>query len=143
MLETWLYTHPLVSLFTSGFLSATLLPGGSEVLLWTLAGRGDHSAGSLIGIAALGNTLGGMSNWVLGWGLARYFPTRGPNSKTRRAFDHLRRWGSPALLFSWLPLVGDPLCVAAGWLGINGWLAMGFIALGKTTRYAVLFSAAG
>jgi len=47
----------------------------------------------------------------------------------------VQRYGSPALLLSWVPIVGDPLCVAAGWLRLNPWLATLFIALGKFARY--------
>jgi membrane protein YqaA with SNARE-associated domain len=50
----------------------------------------------------------------------------------------VQRWGSPVLLLSWVPLLGDPLCVAAGWLRLNPWWATLFIALGKFGRYWVI-----
>jgi membrane protein YqaA with SNARE-associated domain len=54
----------------------------------------------------------------------------------------VQKYGSPALLLSWVPIVGDPLCVAAGWLRINPWLAALFMGLGKFTRYLVIASVA-
>jgi len=54
----------------------------------------------------------------------------------------LRKYGSPALLLSWVPFVGDPLCVAAGWLRLNPWLTALFMALGKFARYLAIAAAA-
>jgi membrane protein YqaA with SNARE-associated domain len=50
----------------------------------------------------------------------------------------LRRWGAAVLLLSWVPLIGDALCVAAGWLRLSPWWATLFIALGKFARYYVI-----
>lgn len=129
----------LWGLFFSAFISSTILPGGSEVLLIALASKSDHSSLSLLLAATLGNTLGGMSSWLLGRIIAWRFPADKFNQvERRRAVGQLQRWGSPILLLSWLPVIGDPLCVAAGWLRVKPWLAMLFIALGKGGRYAVL-----
>ena len=129
----------LWGLFLSAFVSATLFPGGSEVVLATL-GHGHHySLLTLMVVATLGNTLGGMSTWLLGRLLATRYPLDQPRqANQRRAVAHLKRWGSPLLLLSWLPVVGDPLCFAAGWLRLNGWLAALFIGAGKAARYAVI-----
>ncbi|MBI3546983.1 MAG: DedA family protein, partial [Gammaproteobacteria bacterium] len=82
------------------------------------------------------NTLGGMSTWLLGWLLARRYPPEHLHLTNRqRAVARLKKWGSPLLLFSWLPFIGDPLCFAAGWLRINAGSALFFIGLGKTARY--------
>lgn len=83
-----------------------------------------------LGVATLGNTLGGMSSYSIG----RLFP----QAKLLKYVETVRRWGSPALLLSWVPLVGDPLCVAAGWLRLNPWWSAMFIALGKFARYWVI-----
>jgi len=129
----------LWGLFISAFVSSTLLPGGSEAMLLALALSESHSKGNLLLVATLGNTLGGMTSWLLGWWLAKKFPAAALQTPTRqRAIGRVRRWGSPVLLFSWLPVVGDPLCVAAGWLRINPLLAMVMIAVGKGARYALL-----
>jgi len=55
-----------------------------------------------------------------------------------KAIERLRRWGAPVLLLSWLPIIGDPLCVAAGWLRIHWLLSLMLIGIGKTVRYTVV-----
>jgi membrane protein YqaA with SNARE-associated domain len=92
----------------------------------------------LLAVATLGNTLGGMSSWVIGRFIAWRFPARRFAAKEQRAITRIQRWGSPALLFSWLPVIGDPLCLAAGWLRIDWLPSLVFIAVGKAVRYAVL-----
>ena len=141
-LYTLLDTYGLPGLFASAFLSSTLLPGGSEALLAALALHGGHDPMALLAAATLGNALGGMTSWGIGWWIARRFPNQTLERHHHRlAAERLRRWGSPLLLLSWLPLVGDPLCVAAGWLRI-GWLpSLLFITLGKGARYALLLTA--
>ncbi len=129
----------LWGLFISAFVSATLFPGGSEVVLAALAQSAQHNFWTLLGVATLGNTLGGMSTWLLGWFVARRFPLDRPRKiNQQRAIEHLKKWGSPLLLLSWLPIVGDPLCFAAGWLRMSPMLAVLFIGTGKAARYAVV-----
>jgi membrane protein YqaA with SNARE-associated domain len=125
----------LWALFVSAFLASTLLPGGSELVLAAVAQNPDTHAWLILLVASVGNTLGGMTSWAIG----RVIPKRGfERAEIRRATERLRRYGSPILLLSWVPVVGDPLCVAAGWLRVRWWLALGFIAAGKVARYAVL-----
>ena len=83
-----------------------------------------------LAVATLGNTLGGMSSFLLG----RLIPQTSP----LKGLATVRHWGSPVLLLSWVPLLGDPLCVAAGWLRLNPWWATLFIAMGKFGRYWVI-----
>jgi membrane protein YqaA with SNARE-associated domain len=129
----------LWALFASAFISATLLPGGSEALLAYLAYRGEHGAPLLLAVATAGNTLGGMSSWGLGWLIALRFPAeRLTDPRRRGAVERVRRWGSPVLLLSWLPVIGDPLCFAAGWLRVHWLAALAFIGIGKAARYAVV-----
>ncbi len=129
----------LWGLFLSAFVSATLFPGGSEVVRAARGHGHRYSAGLLLAVATLGNTLGGMSTWLLGWLLAKRYPLDRPRQAgQQRAVAHLKKWGSPLLLLSWLPVVGDPLCFAAGWLRLNGWIAALFIGAGKAARYAVI-----
>jgi membrane protein YqaA with SNARE-associated domain len=125
-------------LFLSAFISSTLLPGGSEALLLALALNGGHDPWLLLGVATAGNTLGGMTSWLLGRWLVYRFPLHDLGLKRQRAVARLQRYGSPLLLLSWLPLIGDPLCVAAGWLKINPFWSLLFIALGKGGRYGVI-----
>ncbi len=121
--------------FTSAFLSATLLPGGSEVVLAYLAHADNHDPLILLAVASAGNTLGGMSSWLIG----RLFPAgRLQDSELHPAASRIRKYGSPALLLSWLPVIGDPLCAAAGWLRVPWYRALLFVALGKIARYTVV-----
>lgn len=129
----------LWGLFLGSFFGSTVLPGGSEVLLALLAANGEHDKLTLLGVATLGNTLGGMSSWLIGRLIAWRYPTQAITSESRqRAIQRMQKWGSPLLLLSWLPIVGDPLCIAAGWLRIHAGLALIFIAAGKAARYVVI-----
>ncbi|HHM04632.1 MAG TPA: DedA family protein [Gammaproteobacteria bacterium] len=130
--------YGLWALFVSAFVSSTLLPGGSEVVLLALAAAGGWSTATLLLVASAGNALGGMTSWGLGRYLAWRFPARRWEASHQTAVARLRRFGAPVLLLSWLPLVGDPLCLAAGWLRVSWWVALVFIALGKGARYALL-----
>ncbi|MFS2225361.1 YqaA family protein [Pantoea sp. B65] len=126
------------SLFASSFLSATLLPGSSEVLLVALLITGQSSVIGLIFIAALGNTLGGLTNIFLG----RLLPRKNQQGRWHdTAMTWLHRLGPAALLFSWLPLVGDLLCVMAGWLRFSWLPVVLYLAIGKTLRYIVVATA--
>ena len=132
----------LWSLFVSAFLASTLLPGGSEVVLAYLASNETHSPLMLLLVAAVGNTLGGMTSWGIGRLIAYKYPARGlVKPAHQQAVDRIQRWGSPLLLLSWLPVIGDPLCVAAGWLRVHWLLSLVFIGVGKTARYAVILYA--
>ncbi|MEJ2395706.1 MAG: DedA family protein [Candidatus Thiodiazotropha sp.] len=133
-----------VGLFIGSFLASTLLPGGSEaMLLWELH-QTPEQAGLLWSVATLGNTLGGLSSWLIGWWLGRRFPNRGlSDERQQRALTRIARFGSPILLLSWLPVIGDPLCLAAGWSGVRLLPATLYIAIGKALRYAVLMGAFG
>ena len=97
------------SMFASSFLSATLLPGSSEALLVGLLLAGKVSVGALVFTAALGNTLGGLTNIVIG----RLLPQKNQGRWHDTATAWLHRLGPAALLFSWLPVIGDLLCVVA------------------------------
>lgn len=125
-----LFSHESVeyALFAAAFISATLLPGGSEVVLGGAIAADPSSFWKFIAIATAGNTLGSMTGWLLG----RFIPEK---KKEGRALQWLHKYGIWAVLFCWLPLVGDALSVAAGWLRFNPWLCMLLIALGKGARY--------
>jgi len=129
----------LWSLFAGSFLASTLLPGGSEALLLWLNLQQQHAFAVLLTVATLGNTLGGLTSWIMGWWLRHRFPLTGlRHPRQRQALAWLERHGAPLLLLSWLPVVGDPLCLAAGWARISLWQSALFIALGKGARYAAL-----
>ncbi len=115
----------------SSFLAATLLPGGSEFVFAGVLASGAATLWPALGVATLGNTLGGLTSYFLG----RLVPDHKVGG---RALDWLRRGGTPVLLLSWTPVIGDALCVAAGWLRLNPYFSALFIALGKFARYYVL-----
>jgi membrane protein YqaA with SNARE-associated domain len=140
----FLANHGLLSLFLSAFISSTILPGGSEVALVYLANNSLHSDLLLLTVATAGNTLGGATSWLIGYWIAVKFPTRTlQQAKYQKALARIQQWGSPVLLLSWLPVVGDPLCVVAGWLKIPLLLALLFIAVGKCARYYVILLGLG
>src|SRR3989337_431788 len=112
----------LTALFLSSFLAATLLPGGSEAVLFGVLKFNPQQYWPALAVATLGNTLGGMSSYLIG----RIVPQRGQI----KGLDSIKRYGSPALLLAWVPILCDPLCVAAGWLRVNPWLSALFLALG-------------
>jgi len=129
----------LLSLFFSAFISSTLFPGGSEAVLAYLSSEQQHSTWLLLVIATAGNTLGGMTSWGIGWLIARkYSSEKLLKPKQQTAVYRIKHYGSPVLLLSWLPIIGDPLCVAAGWLRINWLTALIFIGVGKALRYGVI-----
>ena len=120
----------LWALLGSSFLGATLLPGGSEAVLFGVLKLDAHLYWPALAVATLGNTLGGMSSYLIG----RVF--RQP--RELKGLQRVRRHGTPILLLSWVPIVGDPLCVAAGWLRLNPWLSALFMAAGQFARYLVI-----
>lgn len=127
-------TLALISLFSGSFLSATLLPGNSEILLVGLLTAGSASPLLLVLAASFGNTLGGITNIIIGRLLPKLKPQRGLDT----ALGWLNRFGPAALLLSWLPVVGDVLCVLAGWLRMPWGPVVFFLLIGKTVRYVVL-----
>ncbi|MDP1870103.1 MAG: DedA family protein [Gallionella sp.] len=123
-------TASLISLFASSFLGATLLPGGSEAVLFAVLKAYPDSLWTALLIATFGNTSGGMVSYLMGWLL--------PQTQQLKHVDKVRRFGTPVLLLAWLPLLGDALCLAAGWLRLCWWQAALFMAIGKFARYWVI-----
>lgn len=126
-------------LFFSAFISSTLFPGGSEAVLAYLATNQTYSLLLLVVVATLGNTLGAMTSWGIGRLISlRYSAVQLSKESQQKAVARLQKYGSPILLLSWLPVVGDPLCVAAGWLRIHWLQSLLFITVGKLLRYLVI-----
>ncbi|HBZ17048.1 YqaA family protein [Pantoea sp. BRR-3P] len=125
------------SLFGSSFLSATLLPGSSEAVLVALLIAQKGSVYGLLLAASVGNTLGGLTNILLG----RLMPLKKQGRWHDTAMTWLHRLGPAALMFSWLPVVGDLLCVLAGWLRFAWLPSVLFLTIGKTLRYIVIATA--
>ena len=129
-------------LFSSSFLSATLLPGASEVNMIYLAQKSQFSPVTLLAVATCGNTLGGLTNYGVGrlasQGIRlKYFE----RENLQGALEGIRRYGGLSLLLSWLPVVGDPLCLAAGYLKVNWLFGAICMAVGKLARYLMILFA--
>ena len=137
-------TSGLGALFIGSLLASTLVPGGVEGLLLFLVQKQEHSLLSLFVVATIGNTLGGIITFWVGVLLRRGLNNdRHPRLKKWFSLDsgavvRVRRYGSPVLLLSWMPIVGDPLCLAGGFIGLRFWPSALMIALGKAGRYLVL-----
>ncbi|MCB1775634.1 MAG: DedA family protein [Gammaproteobacteria bacterium] len=131
-------------LFTAALLSSTLLPGGSEALLLLRLAEGGPTV-PLVLTATVGNVAGGLLTYLVGRAGHRLLLSRWLRidaADLARAERWFSRWGRPVLLFAWLPIVGDPLCLLAGMLrvGIGSFLLL--VSIGKLARYAVLAAAA-
>ncbi len=133
-----------LSLFFSALIAATLFPLSSEALLATLLYQ--KYSPILLWIAATsGNTLGSCINWYLGkaclhWQDKKWFPVNA--NQLAKAQQQFERYGVYSLLFSWLPIIGDPLTFIAGILRIPFWKFVVLVALGKGLRYAVVIAVA-
>lgn len=124
---------PLIGLFLYSFFAATLLPGGSEIALAGVVASTPDRMGVAVLAATFGNTLGGLTSYACGW----FLPQKDA-LKTSRAWRWMERYGTPALLLSWLPLIGDLLCVIAGWLRLHWFRVTIAIAAGKLARYWII-----
>lgn len=129
-----------LGLFTAACVSATLFPGQSEALLVGLLVAG-YPPATLIAFASAGNILGSVFNWVIGRGIERYrdrrwFPV-GP-ATLQRTQAWYRKYGKWSLLLSWLPVIGDPLTIAAGVLRERFWVFLLLVTVAKVGRYIVL-----
>jgi membrane protein YqaA with SNARE-associated domain len=135
MLET--YTQ--IGLFVSAFISSTIAPGGSEAVLAYMVSQQTDAIIKLVVIATIGNTLGAMTTWYLGCWAAKKWPTDQWLENThRRGIYMIKKWGGWALLFSWLPIIGDALCFAGGWLKLSLLPAVVAIIVGKALRYLLI-----
>jgi membrane protein YqaA with SNARE-associated domain len=129
----------LWELFLSAFISSTIAPGGSEAVLAYMASTGSYRIENLLLAATVGNTLGAMTTWGLGMLAAKKFPVPTLLSADKqKALDVVKARGLWALFFSWLPIVGDALCFAGGWLKLPLLSAFLIIMLGKFCRYLVV-----
>jgi membrane protein YqaA with SNARE-associated domain len=129
------------ALFAVSFVAATILPAQSELALVGLLMLGKFSPWSLVAVASLGNILGSCVNWLLGRGAERFrdrkwFPVSQPSLDKAQGWYH--RYGRWSLLLSWLPIVGDPLTVVAGFLREPFWSFLILVSIAKIVRYVLL-----
>jgi membrane protein YqaA with SNARE-associated domain len=121
----------LAGLFAASFVAATVFPLPSEAALYAYLKANPESTGLAVAVATFGNTLGGMTTYLAG----RLFPQR---SVDQKALGRIKRYGAPVTFFAWLPIVGDALCFAAGWLRIHWAAALVFMAAGRLARYLLV-----
>jgi membrane protein YqaA with SNARE-associated domain len=133
--------YGLSTLFLVAFVSATLLPMGSEPALFGLLKLNPDLFWSAIVVATAGNTLGGALTWAMGYGAERAYEHVKHKPMELRALRWLERFGAKACLLSWLPVVGDPLCAVAGWLRLPFWPCVTYMAIGKLLRYITMTAA--
>jgi len=136
----------LPGLFALSFSAATLLPGGSEAALLLLAAKGQYTTSTLLLVASTGNILGSLVNYALGRYALRYrhrrwFPVS--PAQLTKAQNWLTRWGQYSVLAAWLPLIGDPITVAAGVMRMNWLRFLLLVTLSKSLRYAALLGLFG
>ena len=118
----------LAGLFIAAFAAATLIPLPSEAALYAYLQLHPERLALAVAVATVGNTAGGMTSYLIG----RLIPQKQFHAK---ALDWLHRYGAPATFLAFLPIIGDALCVAAGWLRIHWLAALGFMAAGRLARY--------
>jgi len=132
-------TFTQIGLFMSAFISSTIAPGGSEAVLAYMVSQQSDQLLSLVIIATIGNTLGALTTWFLGHLAAKKWPAdRLLANDRQRGVNLVKKWGGWALLFSWLPIVGDGLCFAGGWLKLSFLPALLAIIIGKGLRYLAI-----
>ncbi|WP_342128853.1 YqaA family protein [Hydrogenophaga sp. OTU3427] len=146
-MEAWLHgllaalslpQYGLSTVFVVALISATLLPMGSEPVVFGLVKLNPELFWPAVLVATAGNTLGGAISWAMGYGAHHAVDrARGQNTEAK-ALRWLQRFGPKACLLSWLPAVGDPLCAVAGWLKLPFWPCLAYMAVGKLLRYLVM-----
>ena len=127
--------------FATGFIAATLLPAQSEAVLLGMLHLSQQSAMLLVLFATVGNVLGSVLNWWLGTQLERFkerswFPVS--EQRLVQAQDYYQRYGSWILLFSWLPIIGDPITFVAGVLRERFYRFLILVSLAKGGRYVLI-----
>jgi membrane protein YqaA with SNARE-associated domain len=132
--------YGLSTVFVVAFVSATLLPLGSEPAVFGLVKLNPDLFWPAVVAATVGNTLGGALTWWMGYGAERVYErvAKNPGAAHPRALRWLERFGPPACLLSWLPVVGDPLCAVAGWLRLPFAPCVLYMAIGKFARYVTM-----
>ncbi|NYT62672.1 DedA family protein [Alcaligenaceae bacterium] len=143
----------LSAIFIVSLISATLLPIGSEPAVFGFVKLSPHMFWPAVLVATLGNTLGGIISYFMGLGAETAYerwrtnhPDRAHKKKVGgRWHDYVSYWlhrlGPSALFFSWLPVIGDPLCAVAGWLRLSFWPSVLYMTIGKFLRYVVMTAA--
>ena len=128
----------LSTVFVVSFVSATLLPLGSEPAVFGLVKLNPDLFWPAVLVATAGNTLGGALTWWMGLGAHEVVDKYRHSPTHIKALAWLEKLGPKACLLSWLPGVGDPLCAVAGWLKLPFWPCVAYMAIGKLARYVTM-----
>ena len=131
-----------LSLFFISFLAATILPFSSELTLAGLISTSNYDNLLLLVVASFGNILGSVFNWGLGFysrnlATKKWFPFK--ETQIERSSKWFSKFGKWSLLFAWLPIVGDPLTFVAGLLRVRFLDFIILVAIGKVSRYLIIF----
>ena len=131
-----------LSLFFISFLAATVLPFSSELTLAGLISTSNYDNLSLLIFASFGNVLGSVFNWGLGFyarnlTIKKWFPFK--DTQIERSSKWFSNFGKWSLLFAWVPIVGDPLTFVAGLLRVRFLDFIILVAIGKVSRYLIIF----
>lgn len=134
------FDYGLIGLFLASFLAATVIPLSSEAVFSYML-ISDYSVYSVILLASVGNWLGGMSSFYLGYigrweWLEKYFRT--DKEKVKNKLEWIRKYGSPVALLCWLPFVGDVIAVGLGFIRAKSFNVAIFMLVGKTVRYIII-----
>ena len=144
----------LASVFLISFVSATLVPLGSEPAVFAAVKAAPSMFWPIVLTATLGNTLGGIVDYWIGFGARRVITTEKPMpalltavpvvrkdfsaERSSRWFTWLERHGAKTMVLSWVPGIGDPICTLAGWLRLPFWPSVAYMAIGKFMRYLTM-----
>ena len=131
-----------LSLFFLSFLAATILPFSSELTLAGLISTSNYDNLLLLVFASFGNVLGSVFNWGLGFyarnlTIKKWFPFK--ETQIERSSKWFSKFGKWSLLFAWVPIVGDPLTFVAGLLRVRFFDFIILVAIGKVSRYLIIF----
>ena len=131
-----------LSLFIISFLAATILPFSSELTLAGLMATSSYDNSLLLIVASFGNVLGSVINWILGFysrnlAIKKWFPFK--ETQIERSSKWFNKFGRWSLLFAWVPIIGDPLTLAAGLLRVKFLEFLILVTIGKVSRYFIIY----
>ncbi|BCE02146.1 YqaA family protein [Marinicellulosiphila megalodicopiae] len=125
-------------LFIHSLIASTIIPISSEIGLAALVHQFPHNAVIYLIFATIGNTLGSIISYYCGRLLTKWQTINAYSNSQTKLMALLKRYGVWVLLFAWLPIIGDFLCVGAGVLRLNIWLSSLLILIGKSLRYCLV-----
>ena len=139
-MDMFLADYGYSALFAASFLASTLLPVGSEWLLVSMLLK-SYDPVAVVAVATIGNYLGACVTYGAGFYGGPFLVRkvlRVSEESEKRAEDTYIKYGSWSLFFSWIPIIGDPLCLIAGIMRIGLGRFSFFVATGKLIRYFIV-----